>query len=417
MKEKEKMKAQRSAVQTLEVQTPVHQSQARVCMHVLGPLEIDVRVEREAHTLLEYGYQVTVVDLARKDTRSLVEVHQGLQVKHISVSRRFAATRFQRWPFLRAVPLFTRAVLTLLRTPADIYHAHDFQALPATYVAARLKHKPLIYDAHELPLTELSIKSRWLEALLKAVVQHIVPRCAGVISVSPPILEQIQQEYHASTLALVRNIPYYQSIPRNNRLREHLGVSAETRLFLYQGYLAENRGLDLLVRAARFLRPQAMIILLGPPRPAVLAELTALIASEGVSERVKILPAVPYTELLHWTASADVGLALFRPDYSLNIRWCLPNKLFEYIMAGLPVLSTPLDAVREVLETRQVGRVVADLTPEGIASAMNELLADPVALAEMRRRTLLLAREELCWEKEREALLRLYAQVDLSART
>jgi glycosyltransferase involved in cell wall biosynthesis len=145
--------------------------------------------------------------------------------------------------------------------------------------------------------------------------------------------------------------------------------------------------------------------------------LDQLIISEGVAERVRIVPPVPYTELLRWTASADLGLALFRPDYSLNVRWCLPNKLFEYLMAGLPVLASPLDAVREILEAHQVGYVVEDMTPEGIAQAVNALLAEPEKLAHMRQNALELVRDILCWEKEREELLKLYEHINSSSQS
>ncbi len=383
----------------------------RICMHVLMPLGIDIRVEREARTLSDQGYAVTVVDLAGENVPPLVEVDERIQIKHLPVTRNFTITRFRRWTTLRAAALFVRGVFTLLRTPADIYHAHDVNALPATYVAARLKRKPLIYDAHELPLAEISVKARWVQRLSRVVLRHIVPRCTEVITVSPPIVRVLQEEYGARRVTLVRNIPWYQSVAPNNILREHLGLAAETRILLFQGNLGANRALDLLVRAARFLRPGIVIVLLGPPRPEVQSVLAALIVSEGVAERVRVLPPVPYAELLQWTAGADMGLALFRPDYSFNVRWCLPNKLFEYLMAGLPVLASSLDVVREVLEKEGVGRIVEDMTPVGIAAAMNELLADEEGLRQMHQRALALVRRSLCWEQEQRQLLELYARV------
>jgi glycosyltransferase involved in cell wall biosynthesis len=386
-------------------------------MHVLGPLDRDIRVEREASTLAAQGYQVTVVDVARGAEDALLLVDSAITVRHVPVPRHFSVTRFKRRTLLRALLIFVRSVLTLLWVPTDVYHAHDFNALPATYVAARLKGKPLVYDAHELPLAELSIKARWVQVLSRRVLRHIVPRCAAVISVSPPIIQVLQEEYHASRPVLVRNIPWYQPAQRGDMLHQRLNLPTQTRILLFQGYLGADRALDLLVRAARYLSSSAVIVLLGPPRQEVVQELEALIASEGVAEQVRIVPPVPYAELLRWTASADLGLALFRPEHSLNVRWCLPNKLFEYIMAGLPVLASPLDAVCDLLETAQVGRVVEDMTPEGIAAAMNELLANPLLLQQMHRNALELARDSLCWEQERQHLLDLYAQLSSSWRS
>src|SRR5882757_9679312 len=107
----------------------------RICMHVLVPIGIDVRVEREASTLIEQGYEVTIVDLAGENLKKLVEVNKAIRLKHLPVSRDFTITRFKKWATLRAALIFLRGVYTLLRTPTDIYHAHDFNALPAAYIA------------------------------------------------------------------------------------------------------------------------------------------------------------------------------------------------------------------------------------------------------------------------------------------
>lgn len=139
-------------------------------------------------------------------------------------------------------------------------------------------------------------------------------------------------------------------------------------------------------------------------------QLESLISSEGLADRVKILPPVPYEELLDWTASADIGLILHSPDYSLNVRTLLPIKLFEYLMAGLPVLSSELDAVAEVIKAYDVGQVISSLTPVEVAGAMNALLVDDEVLTRLRHNALCAA-SEFCWENERQTLIDLYQEV------
>ena len=202
-----------------------------------------------------------------------------------------------------------------------------------------------------------------LRQLLVVLLAHIVPRCVGVITVSPPIVEELCQRYGIKDVALIRNVPEYKDVQKSDRLREYLGLGPEVRIALYQGYLQPNRGLDRLIRAATFLDPDIMIVMMGKNRKTTQAQLEALIASEGVENCVKIIPPVVYAELLDWTSSADIGLNVASPDYSLNVRYFLPNKLFEYLMAGLPVLSLSLEAMVEVINSYEVGQILPSLEP------------------------------------------------------
>lgn len=383
----------------------------RVCMHVLGPARTDVRVMREATALAQAGYAVAIVDVEGEGEQPVVEEFHGICLKHIIVSRSFLSTRFSRWSFIRATQILLRSTLRLIQTPADIYHAHDVSGLLPCYIAASLRRKPLIFDSHELPLGYMSIRSRWLLILLAHLLAYIVPRCAEVITVSSPIAQEMSKCYHIPKVSLIRNVPPYQAVPKSDRLRQHLGLSPNTRVALYQGGIQYNRSLDKLIHAAPFLDPDIVLVLMGPSEGSIGSELEALIASEGVSNRVKILPPVPYEELLDWTASADIGLIVFALDYSLSIRWCLPNKLFEYLMAGLPVLSSHLDAVVEVIKTYDVGCVVESLAPADIALSINAMLADSATLATMRRNALYAAHHEFVWEKEGQELVQLYRRI------
>jgi glycosyltransferase involved in cell wall biosynthesis len=150
---------------------------------------------------------------------------------------------------------------------------------------------------------------------------------------------------------------------------------------------------------------------MGEDRLGTLARLEALITSEGVADRVKIIPAVPYEELLEWTASSDMGLIVYPPDYSQNVQMMLPNKLFEFLMAGVPVLASPLEAVAEVIRAYGVGQVVSSLAPPDIGAAINAMLADQHALDRMRCNALRAAQEDLNWEKEQQKLVRLYHEI------
>jgi glycosyltransferase involved in cell wall biosynthesis len=385
-------------------------SPIKVCMHVLGAAPTDVRVMREAIALVEKGLAVSIVDIDDEPDRPAEEVVHGVSIRHVLVPHSFTATRFTRWALVRAAKLLLLSTLRVIRTPADIYHAHDISGLPACYIAARFRRKPLIYDAHEMPLAELSSKLfQRVRPLLSWLLAIMVSRCAGVITISPPIAQEIRKRYHVPTVTLVRNIAPYREVPRNDRLRERLGLAPSVRIALYQGNLQANRCLDVLVRSAAFLDPDIVIVMMGQGR--MQSELEALISSEGVADRVRMIPPVPYEELLDWTASADLGLIVYPPQYSLNVQLCLPNKIFEYLIAGVPVLASQLDAVADIINTYDVGQIVPSLAPSSVGATISSILSDPAALARMHRNALLASQQDLSWEKEADELISLYHKV------
>ncbi len=385
----------------------------KVCMHVTDAGYPDYRVMREATALVEAGYEVSMVDIIDERERPAEEDIAGVHMRHVFMPGLFIPTRFKPWFLVKSAVMIVRGAIHLARTSTDVYHAHDVKGLPACYIAALLYHKPLIFDSHEIPLDDPKI-TRWrrLSALAARVLTRMLPRCTRVITTSPLYAREIHNEFHYHPeITLVRNMPLYREIPKSDRLRQHLGLGPNVRIALYQGNIQANRSLDQLVHAAPFLNPDIVLVMMGRAVESTRIQLEGLIASKGVADRVKIIPAVPYTELLDWTASADIGLTIFQPGYTRSIRYCLPNKLFEYLMAGLPVLSSQLDAIAGLLETYDVGQVLPSLEPSDVGAAINAMLADPAALTRMHNNALKAARKEFNWEIEKQRLLELYETI------
>jgi len=296
-----------------------------------------------------------------------------------------------------------------LQTPAHIYHACNELSLPACCLVAWLRRKPVIFGAYELVMSDPLVK-RWplLRALAIRVLRWMLSNGVVIITPSPGAIQPLRELYQVPGVRVLRNVPVYRAVAKTDRLQKHLGLPSGTRIALYQGIFQRNRRLDILVRAARFLEQGNVIVLMGQDLEGTQDTLEKLIMREGVADKVKLLSAVLYEELLDWTASADLGLTLFAPDYSLSIRYCLPNKFFEYLMAGLPVLSSVLDDIGAAIRAYDVGQVVSSLKPEDVGTAINALLADRPALARMSKNALRAAREEFNWQKESAHLLQLY---------
>lgn len=386
-----------------------------ICLHVLSPVLTDPRVRRVSAALAEAGFAVTVVDIEEGRQRPRRESIGPVMVKHIRLPGRFSPyyhsdSAFVPWILFKVLRMVL-GMWAIVCTPADAYHAVDLVALPGCLIAALVHRKPLIFEAHEMPLADPSITLRpILRAVSTWTCGHIVRRCAAIITVSPPIVDELAEHFGGPRAVLVRSVPQYQPPAQSDRLRTHLGLASTNRIALYQGYLQSDRSLDVLIRAAKYLNPNVVIVLLGNGQSK--ADLEALAVREGVQNRVRFVPAVPNAELHAWTSSADLGLIVYRlddmtADNPSNVRMMLPNKLFEFLMAGLPVLST-LPPVEEILATYQVGRVISSVAPEAVAEAINSILADSEALEVMRANALAACERYLRWDVERRHLINLY---------
>ncbi len=383
-------------------------SQCKVCIHVLREGRSDYRLLRGATALVEAGFAVTVVDVEAERTCPAEEDLSGLYMEHLIVPGWHNSRRFEPWFFIVAVKTFILSILRLIRMRADIYHACELTALPACYIVARLLRKPLIFEIYDLQFPIPTTGVAFWRRVGAHLYDFLLPHCAAVIVTSPLHAREICNRYRTPALALVRNIPKYREVQKADRLRRYLGLSPNTRIALYQGNIQSDRGLDQLVQEATYLESDIVIVMMGKAMGTTQTELEARITSEGVADCVKIMPPVPHEELLEWTASADIGLIVHPPDFSLNVQTLLPNKLFEYLMAGLPVLTSDIGAVVDIVQGYDVGQVVASVEPGAIGAAINAMLADDTALHRMSQNALVAARNEFNWEKESLQLIRLY---------
>jgi hypothetical protein len=226
-----------------------------------------------------------------------------------------------------------------------------------------------------------------------------------VITVSDGIAERLRRRYRlARTPTVVRNVTALQERGPGG-LRMRLGIDADTPLVLHQGAPAPARGCEMLLDALRAL-PGVQLAFLGDPEPGYAELLRSAVRARDLQDRVTLLASVPLEQLLAHTAEADVGVTLLQ-DTCENHRLALPNKLFEYIAAGVPVVASALPETRALVEHYRIGWCVTPGDPAALADALELALSrrrDP----ELRER-LDRAAQELSWEREQQRLVQLYA--------
>jgi len=361
----------------------------------------DSRVRREAATLTAAGHDVTIVEL----------VALGPGEEHLDGFRRRSALPP---PWVRRLLPFATYRLVFLATfvargcavRAEVVHAHDAAMLLPGALIARLTGARLVYDSHELA-TGVEYRSGAWARLVHMLEAALVPRCAAVITVSDGIADRLRARYALRARPVVlRNVSdlVLCDRPGSPGLRARLGIERGEPLVLHQGSAAPGRGCDVLIRAVAGM-PGVHLVLLGAADDANAADLAALARAQAATDRVHILPSVALEDLLADTAEADVGVSLLS-DSCENHRLALPNKLFEYIAAGVPVLTSALPELARIVRGRAIGWTVDPADAADVRRGLTQALSARGDAA-LRARVAAAARE-LCWPVERRRLLELY---------
>jgi glycosyltransferase involved in cell wall biosynthesis len=288
----------------------------------------------------------------------------------------------------------------------DLLHAHDANTLMVVGRAARQLKVPFVYDSHELWTQRNVTFSRPLAQRLEGPMERYwIRRAAGVITVSAGIAHWLQDEYGLSqTPALVRNIPPLQGAmpsPEAGRLRELAGLGPDSSVIVYCGSITTNRGIERGIEALPHLAENVHLVLLGPGSPAQLAEVDRLADALGVTSRVHVVGAVPSEEVSAAMADASVSLVLTRPVV-LSYAFSLPNKLFESLHAGIPVLVSDTPDASALVREYGLGEVVAD---GGSAAEVAEGIGKVIAGAPEFRANAAKASQVLNWQHEVVSLI------------
>jgi glycosyltransferase involved in cell wall biosynthesis len=365
----------------------------------------DARVRREARALVREGLRVWVVALARREEQKEV-ANDGFEL----VS---ALPTGGRRDWMPSVLYRVLAIGTLVRRirqlRPDVVHAHDVAMLLPGAIGARLTNAALVYDTHEYALG-VPYRERFWRTLVWALEKALVPRCDGVITVSAGIAERLRERFpRAATPVVIRNVADL-PVPQDGelRLRSMLRVAADEPIILHQGAAAAGRGCEILIRAFRLVE-RGHLVFLGSGEPRCLRHLRQLAVQSDLEGRVHFLPPARQEELLALTSEATVGVSLLENTCE-NHRLALPNKLFEYIAAGVPVVTSDLPEMARLVRTHGVGWTVDAARPESVASGLRAAIDardDPELAAKLRG-----AAHELSWGQEQRRLLELYAQLD-----
>ena len=359
----------------------------RIVISVTNDLTTDQRVEKTCEALSEIGYDVVLV--GRKLKTSL------------PIQKNYKTVRFRllfNKGFLFYAEFNIRLFIFLLFTKKNLLFSNDLDSLLPNYLLSLLQQKTLVFDSHELfseipeLVTKPRIKNFWLY-----LEKKLIPKLKNVITVSNSIKNHYLNLYGVSA-TVVRNIPKIQKIDP----KEFDVNTDEKKIILYQGAVNIGRGIELMIDTMPLLDAYLFIVIGDGD---ILKELKEKVKLQNLNNKVKFLGKKSPEELKKLTLSASIGMSL-EEDLGLNYRYALPNKVFDYLHANIPVIIADLPEMRALIEKYSIGEILTERSPEVLAKIIKQMTTKSY------KKELAMAKEKLNWSKEKKKLTSIFFKLD-----
>lgn len=360
----------------------------------------DSRVQKITGSLKANGYEVEVVALLEGDLPNTETVN------NVHVTRIKAwSTATKKNMVVKALTFFSFMLKLAKRyRKADVWHCNDIEAFMFGVFAKMLRPKLiLVYDAHELESHRNSVK-KWVGKFFFFYEKLFARFAHTVITVSPGIENFYRKHFKIKRLVSIYNCPHAKLVTSNEKLKHELNIPNDQVLYLYLGGFQSGRGIEALLDIFSQLEKKHHVVFMGSGR----LENTIKSYAEKHSN-IHIKKAVPYQEILEWASGADYGLQSVEPT-CLSYYYSLPNKMFEYIQSGLPIITNDLPDCRKIIEEHAIGYVLPKLDLENFQLLLTKLNTQDKA---SKSENLHQLKTIYNWESEEKKLLAIYSNIKL----
>ncbi|NKB31986.1 MAG: glycosyltransferase [Pseudomonadales bacterium] len=300
---------------------------------------------------------------------------------------------------LKLLEYSTKILIFAWKNNVRLVNVHNVALLPQAALIKLVCKARLVYDTHELE-TETNGRKGLKKILSKIVERVFVSHADLVILVGWKIENWYRAKYGIDNTVTILNCPYSRAPKKSNLLRDELHIKGDQRILIYQGGLFAGRGIEQLLEVfSQIEETDWVLVCMGFGQLDVLINQYA-----SKNKNIFFQKAAPPESVLDYTSSADVGIA-YIDNPSLNDRYCLPNKFFEYVMARLPVIVNDSEEMAEIVEGTGIGFVIPELTPESLLLALQKL--DNKSKLEIADSLDLIA-DKYSWESQESRMLVAY---------
>jgi glycosyltransferase involved in cell wall biosynthesis len=435
-------------------------------MLVFNHFKNDARVLKEANTLIKNGYKVKVFAL-HEDGLNKKETIDGLEIERIALnpihlrlfnkqkknstkeisnktestdsinsnSKKENPTKNKvernhskaykffydifKWMLLAVhKPLtyldFNRRVFKRIKQQKfDVFHAHDLNTLLPAYKGAKYHSSKLIYDSHELYIERNKPKkpTKVYKFISSIFESYLIKKTDVVITVGQCIADYLTEKYKLdnSKVKVIMNAPSKVKITHTTKtFREIFNISPNFKVAVYSGSITFNRGLENLIKALQFL-PNVYLVFLGYGKKEYIESLKNIAIENKVDHKFSVYGPVKPHEVTAYTATADLGIAPIQ-NVCLSYYYCAPNKVFEYLIGGIPVIGSNFPELIKIIEGNNIGYTFNPEKIESIVEAINKIFENDANYKSLKENAVKTA-EKYNWEIESQKLLNVYKNI------
>ncbi|MDF1575241.1 MAG: glycosyltransferase [Bacteroidales bacterium] len=359
----------------------------RAYISVINDLATDQRISRVAKLLAGQGFEVTCI--GRRLPQSPDLLHSPFRLRRYRML-------FTGGPLLYTFFNLRLLITLLLARKPELLVSNDLDTLPANFIVSRIRRVPLIYDSHELftQVPEL-IQRKRVQSIWKWIERMMLPKLRYAVTVNYSIAT-IYRRLYGTRFRVVRNVP---ERLKHTPLQKIKGKQRQR--IIYQGSLNVGRGLELMIDAMQYLDHVLFLVVGSGDIENILMQ---RVAQKQLGDRVEFRGRVAPEDLLLLTCQSDLGISL-EEDLGLSYRYSLPNKLFDYIQCGIPVLCSALPEMSRIVDSYGIGITTKERDPEKLAAIIRYMLIERSGGA--WKEALQIAASDLCWENESKVYLEL----------